>query len=414
MSESPTDWSTIRLGEVAKVHHGYAFKSKFFSDDPTSRSLFTRKNFRIGGGFRPDGRRFYEGPVPERFVLSPGDIMVVLTDLSKNGDLLGYPARVPRDDFTYLHNQRVGRVEVTAPETLDPGYLYYLFCSPLYRHHVLATATQTTVRDTAPSRLEAFSFRLPSIEEQRRIAWVLGSLDAKIGHDERLTALLAEQGRLSFERCKSTWGGDATLAEIARLKREVATPEDKDVLPYIGLDNMIKGSSVLSAWLPPDDAPAGQSLLFSTGDILFGKLRPYFKKVGPALFDGRCSTEILVVEPATDDLWGPVLGYLTSDHFIAHCVAVSKGTKMPRSEWVDASRFPVAVPSGEQGRAFSEAMRRIYELVGALASESRRLAAARDILVPSVVSGETRIAESVETPFDLAEIAQEYDAGAVG
>ena len=375
--------------------HGYAFKSKFFSDNPTPNSLFTRKNFAIGGGFRPDGRRYYDGPVPEKFILSSGDILVVLTDLSKNGDLLGFPASVPNDGLTYLHNQRVGKLIVSAKDRADERFLYYVFCSPTYRQHVLATATQTTVRDTAPSRLEAFEFALPPLDEQRRIAGVLGALDRKIDHNALLSGKLAEQARVCFEYSKSRWRTRSTLAEIATSVREPASQEDGLTRPYIGLDNMPKASPVITDWLVGDAAPKGQALRFSQGDILFGKLRPYFKKVGVAPIDGRCSSEILVLRPVSPTLWSTVLGYATSDDFIAHCVAVSKGTKMPRSEWVDASSFEITVPSHEEAKILDDQVAAIYRLVLALGRESRHLAKIRTTLLPKLVAGEVRTTEYV-------------------
>ena len=102
----------VRLGDLVEVVHGYAFKTRYATDEPSQYALFTRKNVALGGGFREDSPRYYHADFAERFLLVPGDMLLVLTDLSKHGDLLGLPAIVPPADLRYLHNQRMGKVVV--------------------------------------------------------------------------------------------------------------------------------------------------------------------------------------------------------------------------------------------------------------------------------------------------------------
>src|SRR5204863_1738880 len=62
--------------------------------------------------------------------------------------------------------------------------------------------------------------------------------------------------------------------------------------------------------------------------MLFGKLRPYFHKVGVAPLDGVCSTDILVVTPKEPAWFGFVLGHVSSVELVNHTNAASTGTKM--------------------------------------------------------------------------------------
>ena len=64
---------------------------------------------------------------------------------------------------------------------------------------------------------------------------------------------------------------------------------------------------------------------FGKRDILFGKLRPYFHKVGPAPLDGVCSTDILVIQPIDDELGGFLLPILSSEHFVNFVSGISEG-----------------------------------------------------------------------------------------
>ncbi len=133
--------------------------------EPHGDVLLTPGNFAIGGGFKGDKFKYYDGPVPEEFVLREGDLLVTMTDLSKQADTLGYPAFVPACEpgRRYLHNQRLGKILVKSPDLIDIRFLYYLLCSADYRYEVLASATGTTVKHTSPERIKRFRFlRAPS------------------------------------------------------------------------------------------------------------------------------------------------------------------------------------------------------------------------------------------------------------
>lgn len=118
------------LADVCSIKHGYAFKGEYFSDSITKDILLTPGNFNIGGGFKNDKLKYYDGPIDKNYILKPYDLIVTMTDLSKNGDTLGYSALVPKDDNVYLHNQRIGLIENINEEVIDKNYLYWLLRDP--------------------------------------------------------------------------------------------------------------------------------------------------------------------------------------------------------------------------------------------------------------------------------------------
>src|SRR5687768_4963164 len=194
------DTQRVRLGDLVDIKHGYAFEGKYFRDDPTGDVLLTPGNFAVGGGFNGSKLKYYDGPVPDGFVLAAGDLLVSMTDLSKNGDTLGYPAIVPDVAIVrFLHNQRLGKVEVRNDSDLDTGYLFYLLRTPQYRHEVLAGATGTTVRHTSPGRIAEFEFDLPPIPIQKEIARLLGNLDEKIALNQQANQTLETMARALFK-----------------------------------------------------------------------------------------------------------------------------------------------------------------------------------------------------------------------
>ncbi len=130
---------------------------------------------------------------------------------------------------------------------------------------------------------------------------------------------------------------------------------------------------------------------FRQGEILFGKLRPYFHKVGVAPVDGVCSTDIVVVAPQSEFWFGFVLGHVSSDEFVDYTNAGSTGTKMPRTNWAEMARYEVALPPEPVAGAFTKHVRSLVKRVNAGIYESRTLAALRDTLLPKLISGELRV-----------------------
>lgn len=157
------DTRYVQLNKFLKIKHGYAFDGEFFSDTFTSRVLVSPGNFKIGGGFQNNKPKYYSenANYNSDFVLSDGALVVTMTDLSKNGDTLGYPAIIPKDDTTiFLHNQRIGLVNFITTD-LPKAFIYFLMCSTDYRNYVLATASGTTVRHTSPDKISQYGFLMP-------------------------------------------------------------------------------------------------------------------------------------------------------------------------------------------------------------------------------------------------------------
>ncbi len=187
------NWREIQLGDGIRVKHGFAFKGEFFAATG-ERMVLTPGNFLEKGGFRVrDGKeRFYLADFPEEYLLSEGDLIVAMTEQGEG--LLGSAARIPSDE-KYLHNQRLGLVEVIKPDLLNKRFLYWVFNSANVRAQIRATATGTKVRHTAPERIKKVRLMAPTIQNQRAIAWTLDAYDDLIATNQRRIALLEDTAR---------------------------------------------------------------------------------------------------------------------------------------------------------------------------------------------------------------------------
>jgi type I restriction enzyme, S subunit len=182
-----------------------------------------------------------------------------------------------------------------------------------------------------------------------------------------------------------------TMGNIGEQRREQIAPDETDSdTPYIGLEHMPRRDIMLSEWGVAASVTSSK-FRFRRDDILFGKLRPYFHKVGSAPLDGVCSTDIVVLYPKRPDYAAWLLMLISSDDFVAHTDRSSAGTKMPRTNWKDMAVFGVTVPPSALASVFEEQAGPMLELITASIHESRKLAALRDYLLPRLLSGRVRV-----------------------
>jgi type I restriction enzyme S subunit len=310
----------------------------------------------------------------------------------------------------------------------DARFLYYWFSSPKMVALMQSRNAGSALPNMNLGALRGLPVVLPPLPDQRAIAHILGTLDDKIELNRRTNETLEAMARalfkswfVNFDPVRAKAEGrdpglpkhladlfpdsfeDSELGEIPRgwragklgdvgsHPRRGVQPDDigPDV-PYIALEHMPKRSVALSEWDLAQEVESNK-FAFKKGEVLFGKLRPYFHKVGIAPVDGVCSTDIVVVAPKEPQWFSFVLGLVSSDEFVAYTNAGSTGTKMPRTSWGEMARYDIALPPAGVSRALTERMRSSVDRIILGIHEARTLAALRDALLPKLISGELRI-----------------------
>mgnify|MGYP005847428465 CR=1 FL=1 len=134
----------------------------------------------------------------------------------------------------------------------------------------------------------------------------------------------------------------------ASLRKEKISPEESDPnTKYIGLEHIGEGTLSLNGFGHASDVNSSKAI-FKKGDILFGKLRPYFRKVIIVPFDGICSTDIWVVKPKNGIDRNFLFYWMASQDFVDEVTRSSEGTRMPRAKWEVASK--IEIPDVEIGK----------------------------------------------------------------
>ena len=195
------EWKEYKLGNFIKVKHGFAFKGNYIVPDETDKILVTPGNFHIGGGFKSDKYKYYKSEdFPQDYILKSGDVVVTMTDLSKDSDTLGYSAKKTKTKKKkYLHNQRIGLVQFVS-EDVCPDFIYWLLRTKEYQNYIVGSASGTSIMHTSPSRIENYSCLFPPLPTQRRIASILSSLDDKIDLLHRENATLEQMAETMFRQ----------------------------------------------------------------------------------------------------------------------------------------------------------------------------------------------------------------------
>ena len=277
------------------------------------------------------------------------------------------------------------------------------------------------------NRGEAHALRvnIPPLPKQRAIAHILGTLDDKIELNRRMNETLEAMAQAIFkdwfvdfgptrarmeghepylppeiwnqfpdtldEEGKPIGWKISRLADIATSpKRSVKPANVAEDMPYIGLEHMPRRSIALTEWEGAGKVKSNKSV-FKRGELLFGKLRPYFHKVGLAPVDGICSTDIVIVIPKMSSWAGFTLSCLSSNKFVDYTDQTSTGTKMPRTGWKTMGQYEICLPSEQILRAFQSIWQILIDRLSANIHENRSLAQTRDTLLPKLISEELRV-----------------------
>jgi len=235
---------------------------------------------------------------------------------------------------------------------------------------------------------------------------LLSAYDEMMENNRRRMGLLEESARLLYrewfvrlrfpghEHSRITNGitegwEQKLLGDICTDIRETVLPEELEPdTPYIGLEHMPRRSISLTEW-GQVEAVTSTKHRFKTGDILFGKIRPYFHKVGIAFTDGVASSDAIVIRPNSDELRSFVLLTVSSDKFVAEASqTMREGSKMPRADWKLMKKFPVTLPPKGLLTTFTDTATAITDQLRNLCFQSQKLRAARDLLLPRLMSGE--------------------------
>ena len=144
LGKIPEGWEVKNFVELLKLKHGHGFKSEEFGEERTNRVLVRMGNFKETGGLQFDDNTKYlkSDAYNKKDQLLPNDLVMVLSDITRDGRIIGRVGLVPKDEKVYLLNQRVAKIETEEKFKL---FLFFYFNSKKFKEHCLSRADSATV-----------------------------------------------------------------------------------------------------------------------------------------------------------------------------------------------------------------------------------------------------------------------------
>ena len=169
------------------------------------------------------------------------------------------------------------------------------------------------------------------------------------------------------------------LSDFVGLGKDQFKPDQNADFNYIGLEHIEQESLRLNS-IGHSSEIASNKFFFKTDDILFGKLRPYFRKVVKAKLDGVCSTDIWVVRAKKNFSQDFVFYFMANWEFIDTANAGEGGSRMPRADWNFLKETEWIVPNYEEQKAIASVLSSLDDKIDLLHRQNKTLEAMAETL----------------------------------
>ncbi len=327
---------------------------------------------------------------------------------------LGQVGMIPSDARFDRYVVSQSQMKLTVdPQIADARFVYAYFRSPRALEFIQQNAIATGVPHINLGILREFPVPVPPIEEQKRIAAVLGALDDKIELNRKMNQTLEEMAQTIFKSWFIDFDGEdyrqvaseviatgiLTISDGYRAKR---TEFADDGLPFARAgdirDGIRVGNTDLVGWRSVEKADhkvsrASDVVFTSKGTIgrfAFVTWRDPKVVYSPQLCFWR-SDDHERLNPYFLLLW------MQSGEFLRQVAAVAGQTDMaPYVSLRDQRRMLVALPPSDAQTQLGRLVAPMFERIANNRAESDTLAELRDALLPKLISGEIRVPEAEE------------------
>jgi type I restriction enzyme S subunit len=175
----------------------------------------------------------------------------------------------------------------------------------------------------------------------------------------------------------SEWKEDV-LENVAQLEKESWKVGDEN-LPYIALEHIVEGGLRLQG-IGDSNTIASNKYRFNSDCFLFGKLRPYFRKLYRPNFEGICSTDIWVVKPKGENDKDFLFYFFANQEFVDFTYSGSSGTRMPRADWKFVGKSKWYFPEPTEQKAIAEILTSLDDKIDLLHRQNNTLEAMAETL----------------------------------
>jgi len=399
----------VRLKDVAKrIQYGYTASA---SDDESIGPKFLRITDIV-----PDQIDWLNVPfcpieenLFDKYALHSGDIVIART-----GNTTGY-AKLIREEQRAIFASYLIRVQLDERKA-DPGFVGRLVESNAYKQFVNSQKGGAAQGNANAQVLTLFEFILPPLQIQHKIASILSAYDDLIENNRRRMALLEESARLLYRewfvhlhfpghaRTRITDGvpkgwKQTNLIDVCASLEDGDWIESKDQggedyrllqISNIGMNDFVETGNL--RFISEETYRRLNCREIKPGDILISRMptpigRAWLVSEMPWKMVTAVDVAILTTDPASADSYF-LLYHLNSPSNIAHCERRAVGATRPRIARRELAGTPVLLPPASLQRQFRDIVMPINEQRTCLNRQNQKLRAARDLLLPRLISGE--------------------------
>lgn len=316
-------WPMVKLGDVINVHYGKALKA----DQRVSN-----------GSVHVFGSSGIVGNHDKTLCSYP---TIIIGRKGSVGAVTWAPDGGWIIDTAYF-------IEIKDNNKLDLRYLFHTLSGIDLTKKTITTSIPGLNRDDLYDTL----IKLPSFEEQKRIADILDKADGICQKREQAIKLADDFLRATFLEIfpqLDDCGNRVKLGDIVTLDAPMVDPrEDKFIdLIHIGPDRIEKNTGLLlSALTAREENLISKKFLFDENYVLYSKIRPYLKKCAIPDFGGLCSADMYPVKPISgktnrEFIWQLLL----SDFFTKYTETLPDRANIPKLNRKELLSFELSLPS---------------------------------------------------------------------
>ncbi|MCP4351909.1 MAG: restriction endonuclease subunit S [Desulfobacterales bacterium] len=388
-------WKEYRLGDVIEINsesigRNYKFKKINYFDISSVKSGYVEKINTID---------LKNAPSRAKRIVRKKD--TILSTVRPSNRSFFYFKEAKENDIA-----STGFAVLRPKQELDDRYLYYLVTDYSFTGFLVSNEKGATYPAVTTDVIERAKIHLPPLRTQHKIAKILSAYDDLIENNLKRIKLLEEMAQITYEEWfvrikfpgheKAVFDKETGLPEgwkqvelgdVVELVKNSVLPKDVSWdTPYIGLEHMPRKSISLSNWQTSEKV-GSLKFLYQKSDILFGKIRPYFHKVGVTFNHGITSTDTFVLRPINQMMHGIILQTVFSESFVSAATQSSNGTKMPRANWNVLKKYQVIVSQIELQAEYQKISQDVLNMIGNILIQNQRLKESRDILLPRLMTG---------------------------
>ena len=401
------EWKEVKLGDVCEIITGFPFPGKKYSKEGIR--VVRGDNVTIGN-LRWDTEKDKRWNEPfdktEYYSLQANDIVIGM-----DGSRVGKnKARIKEEDLPLLLAQRVACVRNN--ELAEQDYLYYNIFSKKFVDYVNSIHTGSAIPHISQKQIEDYKILLPNIEDQRRIASILSSLDRKIELNNKINADLEEMAQaifknwfVDFEPFKNGKFVDSelgmipegwkvgTLGDITKnTSAKVKERNDVKVLSPVTTGELVLSEEYFTKQV--FSSSIAKYKIVNKGDFAYNPARVNIGSLGRNEFDfDGCVSPVYVVFSVLDGYENYFDLFRKTDFFKDSVASLAIGGVRQSLSYDDLSLIETIIPSEKIVEEFNNLYNEMKKTIKANKLENSRLSLLRDTLLPRLMSGEIEIPE---------------------